>query len=259
MMLGNIDGKNFESPPQTIIPFSVGIVTIAFMIMLCIVTENVLTGLSVNQVDYFMKNADLSRVQKMADVCHWLNASLEIKNITVEKMKRNSTREIVWHTICSFFLDAQGRNENQKKWKYRGKIILHNGDTEKDVPISPWVFEKAKIIVDKRETKEKEDEKFKKLIESQNYFKMKFENAEQRAKSHRKYLDKKFEKIFEAQQKQIETSRMQVENCLSVVSSTMETMQKDQQLIIRNQQIQLDKQEAQLNLQIEASKKGESQ
>ena len=63
MMLGNFDGKNFESPPW------VGIVIIGFMIMLCIVTENVLTALSVNQVDYNMKNADLTRVEKMAAVC----------------------------------------------------------------------------------------------------------------------------------------------------------------------------------------------
>ena len=103
MMLGNIDGKNFESTPL------VGCVVIGFMIMLCIVTENVLTGLSVNQVDYNMKNADLTRVENMADACHWLNASLEMKNITVEKMKRNSRIEILWHTICSFFIDAQGR------------------------------------------------------------------------------------------------------------------------------------------------------
>merc|ERR1712008_523448 len=111
-----------------------------------------------------------------------------------------------------------------------GTILLHNGDTEKGV------FETAKVIVDKREAKEKEDEKLEKLrkmIENQND--CKFKGAKQRAKSHRDYLDKKFEKIFEAQQKQIETSRIQVENYLSVVSSTMETiqtMQKDQQSII---------------------------
>ena len=250
MMLGNIDGKIFESTPL------VGCVVIGFMIMLCIVTENVLTGLSVNQVDYNMKNADLTRVENMADACHWLNASVEMKNITVEKMKRNSRIEILWHTICSFFLDAQG-NENQKKWKYRGKILFHNGDIE-DVPIYQWVFEKAKIIVDKREEKEEEDKRYKKLIENQNYFKMKFQHAKQRYNSQRKYLDKK----FESQQRQFETSRLQVENCLILMSSTMHTMQtiqNNQQDIIRNQQTQLDKQEDQLKLQVEASKKKESQ
>ena len=258
MMLGNIDGKIFESPPQTIIPFSVGAVTIAFMIMLCIVTANVLTGLSVNQVDYFMMKADLSRVQKMADVCHWLNASLEIKNITVEKMKRKSTRDILWHTICSFFLDAQGRNENQKKWKYRGTILLHNGDTEKDVKISQWVFDKAKIIIDKIQEKENEDKKYRKLIGNQKHLKMKSQNDKQRYRSQLNYINKK----FEAQTKQIETSRLQFEQCLTFVSSTMEkmqTIQNNQEVIISNQQTQLEKQNEQLKLQVEASKKKESQ
>ena len=61
MMLGNIDSKNFVSPPQTITPYPLEFVLFAFMIMMCMVTSNVLTNLSVNQVDFYMKRADLER------------------------------------------------------------------------------------------------------------------------------------------------------------------------------------------------------
>ena len=129
--------------------------------------------------------------------------------------------------------------------------------SEKDVPISPWVFEKAKIIVDKREAKEKEDEKLEKLqqkmIENQNDFKLKFKQAKQRAKSHRDYLEKNIQKMFEVHQKQMETSRLQFENVLASTMETMEKMRQDQQSIIENQQIQLEKQQTQLDLQIQAS------
>ena len=61
MMLGNIDSSNFVSPPKTILPVPLETFLSAFMIMVCMVTSNVLTNLSVNMVDFYMKRADLDR------------------------------------------------------------------------------------------------------------------------------------------------------------------------------------------------------
>ena len=255
MMLGNIDDEKFASPPETMTPFPVEIAIITFMIMMCIVTSNVLTGLSVNQVEYFMKIADLIRLEKMARTCKsldWTSVKLDMKSITVKKMNRNSTWEKVWHRLCSIFVDAQGRNQNQGKWKYRGTIRNHNEVTiEENITIAPWVFEKAKKIVEKLEGKQKDDDRFEKLLalseEQQKIIKkqnddhqiqietrqLQLEEAKREAKNHQDHLDERFEKLMalsEIQlemikkqnvehQKQIETNQLQFLKCISSIQT----------------------------------------
>ena len=79
----------------------------------------------------------------MVDVCHWLDKEVDIKCITVQKMNQKR-KDKIWQFLCSFFGDAQGRNENQGGWKYVGTICDTNGTVvQKDVAISPWVFDKV--------------------------------------------------------------------------------------------------------------------
>ena len=159
MMLGNPDTEEYVTDKHSTFPlallneFAIGV----FMIVMCLVIQNVLLTLTVGRLEFFSKNADFIRMERLlrafksfSDLRILKLPNEKWKNLRVSKTKNDEIR--TWQAyIFKSMIKAQGHHYHTSI-EYRAQLYDQlNQPKPYDVAIPSWVINKAEEILNKVE------------------------------------------------------------------------------------------------------------
>jgi len=126
MMLGNPDIKDYVTTQDYIFPLAVlnEAVICIFMIVMCLVIQNVLLTLTVSRMEYFKKTANQVRMKRLTRACESLSDLLsKLKIFKLKQWKRLAVRKNPKKTWEAWFMklirETQG---DQQACTYKGKL-----------------------------------------------------------------------------------------------------------------------------------------
>ena len=233
MMVGvNIAVSDFLTPLYQVTKYSVQIVLVMFIFLMCITCNQFLHGLTVNRMDLYLQKAALSRLQNTAINCHAFY--LSDRNLNHDLVVQKGSKQSFVNKFQCLFVNAQRHYELATP-----TLFYKATNNNKHIMFLPsWIIDKTDDILNGLERLQKKNDKKEMVKEHQEEINVQIKELTDELKTSNQ--DKKcLKETIDTQQDMIKTQQKMIQKLLD-----------SQQNQIENQNKQLLNQEKQFSAQM---------